>query len=807
MKLFSLVWHGFSRPKKYFILLSVLTALCIVFTCFADTFYQIMFEISYSEAIYGDYTGRIENAGQYYKQLKDALQSAEAVEYTIPYYFEQKTKSNEATLYGVDSEFWSHTEYELIEGDYPQNDRELVCDPTYLYRFQLQRDRMIGAEILFHGNTYRVCGLYHANRLYTDGTEEYNRICFTLLTAEPNSCVYRIENSSTVQMQRILDENSIPLVPAINWNDFVKQKTRSQMNIIVLGMFLLLLVTICALIVHCISLILIKHKKHIEIYQLIGIPTNKVRHGFALRIIMALLLGAGCSVLLYGLVLVIIYIMYHSISGLAFSVILSMLPVKHMLKMSIAFIIIIALFSLAAPYAAVKKAEKQQGAQEYNVHINALRGKLPQNISSTRIALRHIRVSVLSTFGTAIVLAVTIVAFHGVRLFFQTTAAQYMQYDGYQYRISSNIDTTALGGNIDFSGSDAQSEEDLEKLLQQYLEKWNDLYSSLRAYQQENLDVLKKRCPASTTIKSLYYSYEKASVSKSIFSDELRSYLTSLPAYHDAILTYGQDIRLPLTLVALDQLQLEQLSPNVSAKLKEDDCLIYTQFTSELKGEQLLFEVGDTLNIGESLLQIVGTTDDFDEPLIQSNNTITVLMNQETYRKITSKSVPTDLFLQVDDDDKTTLEAIFKDLPYLEVYNLEVSEQTKKLQLCQKWFYSFAISFLVTFTLFCSILIIYMRCILFEREYSDFHLFGIQERFTGAVIRKEVHTVLLPAVAFSAGLLELVLHIYNIKAAEVKLMPLDFPIIGWLNSCLILECIGLFAAKYLTKKFDKIMLY
>ncbi len=799
MKPLSLIRHALSRPKRYFVLLMLLSAFCIAFIGFVDTFYQVTYSLNYSDQVYGSYTGRLEQLKQPCDVLTNRLNACSEIDYVIPYYAECTEQGFEADLYGVDDDFWDNTEYELMEGAFPANNRELLCDATYLFRYEISYEDMIGSEISFHGRNYRVCGLFRANRLYTDGTENYRRSCFTRLDGQPNAVLYRINERSDTRIRELLSRCNLSASIIQNFNDVVKKRAKSQFSTITEIIFLLLITASAFMVIHILTLILAKHKKHLEILNLLGISNRSVFAALFLKTVSALFLGVLIGVLLYGVSLAAISAMYRYIGNLHIKQILDMLPVIKLVSTAFLFFLALSVFSVIFVWIAVRKAGKQSGATEHTIRIQQMKGKLPDHISPSRVAVRHIRTALVTTVGTAMILAVTVAAFHCVRLFFQASAQNALQYEGWNYRLSTAIDSTLYSPSVSLKTDTIQSEIDLQEAIDSYAKRLANQKFDLQEKQLCDIDILRQAKSKTVHIAEIYSCCLRSEIGRSSLSDALLAHLMRQESYHNRVMSASSTIEIPVTLIGLPNEEIQRIFGESG---QDGQAWSLRRFTDEItEGNQFLFSEGERIRLGESDIVLTGTLAEYENDLIPFRNTLTVFVNLNTYRQITKCAVPSEVFVRASENDREHLNNLFKKLHYLDIFDLSVSEQVRRQQLCQKWVLASAMALLIVFASFCAILTIYMRSILFMREYGIFFLLGLSKQFTNSVIRKEVHAVLMPAFAASAVILLLFIKSYNASAAQVNLCAIRFPILIWALTCMILEIVGLLFATVMERQF------
>ena len=769
-----------------------------------STFYQVLLYLHYNPSVYGDYSGSLERI--HYGNVRSVLEKESHIEYTIPYYFEEEVQSFEADLYAVDRDFWQHTEYELVVGKYPETQYELLCDTTYLYRYHLETNDMIGYSFSFHGREYTVCGLYRTNRNYTTGTEDYNRICFTALTQTPNACIYRIKDDSNFDIQSYLEKNGIRAAVITNWNDWTKWQSYTQMEHIIKLISLILIITTVFIINHAIILILIKHRKHIDIFRLIGLPAHTVKLGLWMRITVSLIYGLAGGCVLYVFMLGIIFALYKYIAQLSPNEIVSYIQFKPLIRHTLIYIFLLIIISILLVIRAVSKSDEPHKQYDKRLSNRNQPKQLVDSVSASHIAKRHVSIALLTTIGTSLILGITITTFLFIHQFFRASSEESSPYVEYDYKLSSTIDYTMYtdetpndsGKDIDYTGNKLQSE---------YMDWFWKQYRSIAPKQIDEINRVLNFESNSFSIQQLQYQFGISKLKCMAISDHLRKYLIDIPAYQTQLLSYGNELELPYTLIALTKTENDILHKQYFHTLNEipnGKCIISTCFTSELSDQnQINFHVGDTININHMDLEIISVIDRYNNPLIHSDQTITLLVNPETYRSVTGLEVLTELYIQINNAIRPEIEQLFKSLNYLDIKDLSVSAQVKRLQICQKWIYSSALAFLIVFILFCIILVIYLRCIMFENEYSVISALGLPASFSYSVINKEIQAILIPAFCLSLILLTVSIYAYNSLSVQHNDFTLQYPLVNWFFTCMIVELAGFISAQMITMFMNK----
>lgn len=89
MKTFKMLYKGFLKPRKFFLIFMLLIGAALAFISFMDTYSQISYELKCNDSVYGDYTGTIKTTSLEFDQISSELSSNTKIEYVIPFYFSE----------------------------------------------------------------------------------------------------------------------------------------------------------------------------------------------------------------------------------------------------------------------------------------------------------------------------------------------------------------------------------------------------------------------------------------------------------------------------------------------------------------------------------------------------------------------------------------------------------------------------------------------------------------------------------------------------------------------------------------------
>lgn len=816
MKMFKLIFNSFSKPRKFFVLFSLLIGLTISFISFLNTYSQISYRMRCSDILYGDYTSSVVGYSEDYDSFLKELSESNKTEYIYPFYSIESRNGldeTEISIYCVDDNFWKHTEYELIEGKYPSSDSEVVCERAYLYHLGYTRDQMIGAEISLYNQNYKVCGIYTRNLLYVDNLPKH--IVFTAYNGKSNSFIFKVKDSFFEDP--LLKNGSYNVNMQTNFNNLIKLSDRSRSKVFHSIVFIVLLICTSFIFNHLIVLIMKKHIKTMAIYDLIGISRSKVWSVFFSKILISVLLGAVLGTLLYGISLCGIILIYNKICGLSINEIMEMISFRSVIKNALMFIGIILIIILVRSIIVI--IGKKAANNEIGISNSAKVKKKSPRITSSLIAARHFKLSFFSNLMSILVIAIIIAAFSATKLYLKDSRETLQLYKEFDYMVNPISDfSNYFYGNVTFEDfihiddpfgmSDEEKDKAMDQAVNDFMDAYESYESSYKQVQKEELNELDSICNDKTYTLNIYNCFMSENIKTDAVSESLKQYLRDYTdAYYD-IMAGKNTISLDVELIVLSDNELKNIfagEENKIVSLDNYQCIAFSYYTSALDTtDQLLFKTGDKIELSSGTLNVSAVKERYINDMLPADNCIVLGVSLDTFISLTNNDIPSTVLFKVTDSDKDKFEKLLSAADFFEVTNLAESIQQEKIEKGQNILYYVGMVFLLIFSVLSCVFTIYIRCLIFEKEYATMNVVGIPSRFTRGIIIKELFYIILPVIVMSfIAILPVYIYISNLDSGY---SVTRFPIASWSGSCCCVIAIGMICAALLIKKFDNYLI-
>lgn len=812
MNTFKLIFKSFSKPKKFFVYFSLLISFSIAFLSFLNTYSQISYQMRCSDTLYGDYTNSVVGYSDDYNVFLEKLSESSKTEYIYPFCcMESREKLNETTiyLYCVDNNFWEHTEYELIEGNYPSSKHEVVCERSYLYHLGYTREQMIGAEISLLGQNYRVSGIYTKNLLYVDNLPKH--IVFTAYNGNPNSFIFKVKDSFFEDP--LLKNGSYNVNMQTNFNNSIQVAERSKSTLFHSVVFIVLLICSAFIFNHIIALIMRKHKNSMAIYDLIGISRKKIWCAFFAKIVLSILSGILVGTLLYGISLYGVVIIYNKICGLNTKEITDIISFKPIISGALLFTGMILLIVLIR--SALMILGKKNVNNETGISNSAKIKKIVSRVTSSIISARHFRLSIFSNITSIVVISLIIAAFSTTNIFLNYSKDTFQPYKGYDYLITPVTDFTnyfysnySLDDFLHIENQDTLSSEETDKAMSQatddLLKFYNDYQENYIQIQREEINDLTDLSSDGFDIKKVYTHIINDELKSSFISESLLQYLKDYTDAYKSILMGKEKIPVNIMITVLSDDELKKIYPNTNKNditLKNNQCIAFNNYTTILDEDtQLLFNTNDIIELSSGKLTVSDVKKKYINNSVPNEECVVLGVNIDTFIQLTGKDIPDNILIKVPDTSKEKFEKNINLTDFLEITNLNESIQHDKIEKGQDILYIIGIIFLLILSVFSCIFTIYMRCLIFEKEYATMNVIGIPSAFTRSIIIKELTYIILPVIVTSlAAFLGVFFYIENLDSGDTET---KFPIFSWCGSCVCVVLIGIICAAILIRKFD-----
>ena len=307
----------------------VMFVVSVMLGMFVFSYYLIMndttemVELKKIKNTYGSYTYTIEGvSAEKVKKIEEDTNTKRCL-------FVEREENDEATFMFVEKEFFSFTNYSIIEGVYPQSSEEILVPAWYLFQLDVDLDNVLGSSIITTDSQTggkiekKVSGIYTIQQgegissewetmpTFIAGKEGVVEAEYYDIYVELNSLV-DIDNYLTELRQRILledNENIILNKELLNQIGATGEgKSELRKKIAIYSFLVLILVILMGMIQRTvIFLSLERWKKILSIYKLLGVNMNELRSYILTTAIfqtfIGMILGSVCG---YGMVYLLV---------------------------------------------------------------------------------------------------------------------------------------------------------------------------------------------------------------------------------------------------------------------------------------------------------------------------------------------------------------------------------------------------------------------------------------------------------------------------------------------------------------------
>ena len=706
----------------------LITFLSTFMLCTLYTYYEADLLIYYGNGIYGTYSAIVEGIEE--NEIERFCNTEDIVRYQKFYRENVRDRQREYRMDYITEDFLNFTEYELIQGNFPNESNEILCESWYLYQMGFSQEELIGAKIVIGEKQYTVSGIIKENRLWKNGKKE--AVCFCMQNGKTNAVAF--ECNYFADVDKILDKYDVSC-EYVNYNFNLwahGDETISSLKEYVL-IASVVLIAVILVISNGISLLLLDHRKNIGIYKLVGISERKIRMAFACNLI-GIVFGAGLTGT--GGAFLCTKVLFDGLARLH-----NMEPVVIEQQFPHFYIILIAIliFVLYAVFI--------YGYCAYQIHKNSsdmvknqkkykFRTKEKEVCSVTSIATAHLQLSRFSNIFTMLAICVIFVAFHIEIFSVKMIAEEVVDYKGYDYIADIDSDSSSY---INFANFD----EEMDKINEQRKEFMNQLLDLDTKY-------------VKTVPVYCYYTnfnIEKDRLSKEYIKGLGDGDLELRDAVYD---NFTDSMKVPAVLLGVTEEGLKEFykqQNRVYTPLKDGHCITFNQPYNDIKsgknavdfsGKNKKLELEDTdgLTIDDTFTKYTG--DLILDDIGNMNNV--VIVNCSTYEEITGLAMPSLIYFNVEDSYVNEFTKLFEDRAYVILTDTHEEGNRFKLQKMYPIVYIFIVFIMFGFVIVNILSTVYLRTVFFSKEYAIMHAIGAGYHKIASILRRELSCILLPAL-------------------------------------------------------------
>lgn len=743
---------SFCFHKRYYGFILLIALLSVISISSIENYLMLSkaFNIYENNSKYGVYEGGFYNIDE--STMKQLICENQIENYHI-YQEESLTKNNiQLTLYNSTQEIMNFINVELVEGKFPQNNTEILCEAWYLIQEGYILEQAIGQQIKIDDMEYIISGYVKTYNLY-EGI--HHTVCIANNIKKPNAILFQTSQSDLRKFISDMEKKYISLKGNgfINLNrELLNENTNSFMNY---GLYIIIII-LCVIFTtvvlnNCIMMILIKYKKVIGIYSSIGISSNLIKVILCNMINITILIGNFLG-------FVISTILFKYLQNFLYK---DTIELDYSLNGIILGLIVLTIFEWLYVFFDIRKLIKNN-IMDLILEKRTLKGKFElkgERCLLLKMARNNKYFSKEQNIISIICLGVSI-----------TIMVSLLYCVNNFNRLYSKSDFDYI---IDF--------EAVSTLPYDYEEEQKDLYNMI-------------------SLKISDYDYNPSFIyssftvfPKKLLTKELRKELSENIDYKTALRnTYQSDIRLPLIILGYSEKQLSELLKK-EVKLGDWQCIaLENVWNISGNNKKIRFDKEDQIAINDRKNKIIDVTinqiyNGEIKNLDYSGIGVVLIVNMNTFTQISNKIIPSKVYISLKDKKESEFINLFSGRKSVKLVNLaEDIKELKKLKKELATIFIVLVLILTAITLINTMITIYVRIKYFEEEYGIMHRLGISTNKRFRVILYELIFILFPSIFIGFILSIFCTYVIENKLPTQGLFSYEFPWYYFMCSILLL---------------------
>jgi len=198
--------------------------------------------------------------------------------------FNYKYLEDDIFLIKSKPDYLDFSEYQLIEGKFPENSSEIICEPWFLMQKGLTDSEMIGSCIKIDNNNYTVSGLIEDTSYTID--DDPTAMMITNGSAAPNAFMLCLGDSASEEESEKLIDSIVKTSPdclcKINLDKYSLLKQADTKAYVIFFIFWTLCAFVMLMMYNVINFYLLGCLKEINNFLLIGVTKKDVRSALIL---------------------------------------------------------------------------------------------------------------------------------------------------------------------------------------------------------------------------------------------------------------------------------------------------------------------------------------------------------------------------------------------------------------------------------------------------------------------------------------------------------------------------------------------
>jgi len=198
--------------------------------------------------------------------------------------FNYKYLDDDIFLIKSQPDYLDFSEYQLVEGEFPENSSEIICEPWFLIQKGLTDSEMLGSCITVDNNNYTVSGLIEDTSYTID--DDPTAMMITTGSAEPNAFMLCLGDSASKEESEKLIDSIVKTSPdclgKINLDKYSLLKQADTKAHVIFFIFWTLCAFVMMMMYNVINFYILGCLKEINNFLLIGVSKENVRSALIL---------------------------------------------------------------------------------------------------------------------------------------------------------------------------------------------------------------------------------------------------------------------------------------------------------------------------------------------------------------------------------------------------------------------------------------------------------------------------------------------------------------------------------------------
>ncbi|MBQ2981402.1 MAG: hypothetical protein IJD58_04665 [Lachnospiraceae bacterium] len=708
--------------------------------------------------------------------IRDRVLTQENIKSYYEYYAQSKYIEETDNYYEIvycDEPFFQYSSYQTIEGKFPDNEEEIMCEPWFLRSMGIKSENMIGSSVEVEGKKYIVSGLI-VDKTY--GEIDINVALFVKKIVSDKKC-----NSIMIDLgcdvtdeiraefyEDTLDAEKYSSVGINVDKQMALKNVKESTQVAFIFVFLVLLISIIIILYNYILLFMNKIKDSINNYLQVGLSKyvvmSSISRAICTVIIISNFVGGVCYYFFSKQMCnKIVFKNQHN-----YRYVVTDVSSKKMLIFFLCFCffeVLLVSIKMYIIFYGKKYFKNGRFGKVYSVNPKSYNEKKPY----LTMAKNNLRMSRSNSILTVVAVAVIICAYITSIYYVKIIDRAMIDYDNVKYILKLPDDYTL----------DEPQVKEKSKLI-------NDMIEDERF---------------GAFVRNVYYT--KSNIDINRISDKCENYLELYYEY-SAMLGNGLTENIPISIALMSS---EQLEDELDIQLERNQGVFFSTSTCYQIKDAINMSVGEYIDVFNSeyekkQIEIVNIEKDKCFNIYSDSMSWVLVVNNETFNMLSGGITPNRIYLSKDISEGLLLEYL-RDVNYIQIERIDFDNQTISTSYSETEILLFLILAICTSVLFVSLTVsCNTRIKVFSTEYKTLFSIGLPIKKVIRVPIYEMSIILLEIIVISfAGSFIVTKIAYQLSVVKIIYV---FPIMEWIKTMIIVVIFVTICLLYNVREIMKI---